>query len=132
MAIFYSHQDRLDDLTGGSRTLTVLPRLRGLARRAIGRTSAAFKIIHQAVVTAKTRRHERELLFHAGSCGVPSLQPAIRERNDLARMQFPQRPLIHPPQSGLTSRGRGLSGRYTAQVWKEEGPGMSRPFSSYP
>jgi hypothetical protein len=123
MTIFYSHQDRLDDLTGGSRTLTVLPRLRGLARRAIGRTSAAFKIIHQVIVTAKTRRHERELLFHAGSCGGPSLQPSIHERNDLARVQFPKRPLIHPPESGLTSRGRGISGRYTAQVWKRRRAG---------
>jgi DNA-binding transcriptional LysR family regulator len=57
MTLFYSHRDRLRETAGGSR-------LYPLARRTIARISAAFRIFHQAIVTAKTRRIQRELMFH--------------------------------------------------------------------
>jgi DNA-binding transcriptional LysR family regulator len=57
MTLFYSHRGRLRETAGGSR-------LYPLARRTIVRISAAFRIIHQAIVTAKTRRIQRELMFH--------------------------------------------------------------------
>jgi hypothetical protein len=57
MTLFYSHRDRLRETAGGSRPYP-------LARRTIARISAVFRIIHQAIVTAKTRRIQRELMFH--------------------------------------------------------------------
>jgi hypothetical protein len=97
MAIFYSHQDRLRDLTGGSRSALQMSakRLRVLMW-AIRRTGAAFNIIHQAIVTAKMRRLQRELMFHTGSCDDWSLQPNAYASHDLDKdaAKFPQRPLI--------------------------------------
>jgi hypothetical protein len=57
MTLFYSHRDGLPETAGGSQPYA-------LARRTIVRISAAFRIIHQAIVTAKTRRMQRELMFH--------------------------------------------------------------------
>jgi hypothetical protein len=57
MTIFYTHQDRLHETTGE------IP-LRVLARRAVVRVSAAFSVFHQAIITAKTRRVQRELMVH--------------------------------------------------------------------
>ncbi|MEA2895476.1 MAG: hypothetical protein QOJ84_1091 [Bradyrhizobium sp.] len=54
-----------------------LKRLRVLARKFGSRVSAALTMIHQAIVAAKLRRVQRELMFHA---------------NELR--DFPQRPLI--------------------------------------
>jgi hypothetical protein len=67
-----------------------------LAHRAAGRTGAAFKILHQAIVTAKTRRLGRELMFHTGSRGDWSLEPKACQGRDLDKdaATFPQRPLI--------------------------------------
>jgi hypothetical protein len=59
----FSHHDRLHDLAGASRS-PIASRLRALAWRAVSRTIAVFSILHQAIVTAKTRRLERELMFH--------------------------------------------------------------------
>jgi hypothetical protein len=71
-------------------------RLRAIARAASSRTSAAFKIIHQAIVTAKTRRLERELTFHADSSDNWSVAESVTEGHDAHRdaARFPQRPLI--------------------------------------
>jgi hypothetical protein len=38
-----------------------------LARHAIGQAVNALKLMHRAIVTAKTRRLARELMLHAGS-----------------------------------------------------------------
>jgi len=69
MTLFYSHQDRPHSPIGLTRSPIAFPsrqiftkRLRVLARRAIGRISAGFNILHQAIVTAKTRRVQRELM----------------------------------------------------------------------
>ena len=74
MTLFYSHQDRLDDATGGSL-------LRALAHLAISRASAAFTCIHQAIVTPRLERDPRE-----------SNDPARDAKLDAAK--FPQQPLI--------------------------------------
>jgi hypothetical protein len=85
MTVFYSHRDPRHGLAGASRSRIASPwqalarRMGAFARRATGRTGAALKILHRAIVTAKTRRLERELTFHAGS-------------HDAAK--FPQLPLI--------------------------------------
>jgi hypothetical protein len=70
MTLFYSHEDRFADLTGAIRSRIVLPsrqtparRLRRLARHAVSRVGAALGTLHQAIITAKTRRLTRELLF---------------------------------------------------------------------
>ena len=57
MAIFYSHHDRQRETTGASH-------LYALVRRIIVKISSAFGIVHQAIVVAKTRRIQRELMFH--------------------------------------------------------------------
>jgi hypothetical protein len=54
MTISYSHEDRLCDLTGAKR----------LVRRVFARTGAALAAVHAAIVTAKTRRLQRELRFY--------------------------------------------------------------------
>jgi hypothetical protein len=68
MTIFYLHEERL----------------RGLVRPALGRIIAAFRIVHQAIVTAKLRRLRRELTFRVG--------PRVDPDEDGAK--FPQQPLI--------------------------------------
>jgi hypothetical protein len=86
MTVLHSHRDRRRDLTDRSRLSGITSSWQALARRvgafawrATGRTGAVFKILHRAIVTAKTRRLERELMFHTGS-------------HDAAK--FPQLPLI--------------------------------------
>ena len=74
MTLFYSHQDRphsLIGLIGLTRSPIAFPsrqvftkRLRVLARRAIGRITAGFNVLHQAIITAKTRRVRQELMIH--------------------------------------------------------------------
>jgi hypothetical protein len=54
MTIFYSHQDRLSDQTG----------MKLLIRRALSRMRAVLGIVHGAIVTARTRRLQRELRFY--------------------------------------------------------------------
>ena len=99
MTLFYSHQDRLRDSIGKSRS-GIVSLWQVLARRlyepALSRTSAIFKIVHQAIVTAKTRRLQRELMFHAGLRDDQSFQPRGHESYDADTdgAKFPQRPLI--------------------------------------
>jgi hypothetical protein len=71
MSVFYSHHDRLHDLAGAGRSHGVwlsrrvtAKRLRAFARRAASRIFAAFSTLHRAIVTAKTRRLEREPRLH--------------------------------------------------------------------
>jgi hypothetical protein len=89
MTLFYSHQDPLYDASGISL-------LGALARRAIGRAGAVFTCIHQATVTARARRMQRELTVH-DSChnGWPP-EPDACESSDTAgdAAKFPRQPLI--------------------------------------
>jgi hypothetical protein len=57
MTAFYSQHDRLHD-SAAARRLCVL------TRRIIGRIIAALRIAHQGIVSAKTHRFEREMMFH--------------------------------------------------------------------
>ena len=70
MTLFYSRQDRPRSRIGLTRSPIAFPsrqlftkRLRVFARRSIGRISAGLNILHQAIVTAKTRRVQRERMF---------------------------------------------------------------------
>jgi hypothetical protein len=70
MSVFYSH-DRLHDLAGAGRSHGFLlswrihtRKVRAFARRAASRIFAAFSTLHRAIVTAKTRRLEREPRLH--------------------------------------------------------------------
>ena len=62
MSVF-SYHDRFHDPAGASRS-PIASRLHALARRAVRRTIAMLGILHRAIVTAKTRRLEREQMFH--------------------------------------------------------------------
>ena len=70
MSIFCSHQGRLRDPASDGRPrivssyLVSARRMRVIARWLAGRTVAAFEVMHQGIVTAKTRRLQRELKFH--------------------------------------------------------------------
>jgi hypothetical protein len=101
MTLFYSHEDRFADLTGAIHSRMVPPsrqihvrRLRRLARHAVSRIGAVLGMLHQAIVTAKTRRLAHELMFRPdaydewfrGSDREPDLG------KDAAKL--PQRPLI--------------------------------------
>lgn len=74
MTLFHSPSHRLRgniSPTDLSQQMSIR-RLRILAHRAVSRTIHALKLVHAAIVTAKTRRVQRELMLH----------------------KFPQRPLI--------------------------------------
>jgi hypothetical protein len=98
MTLFYSHEAPFRDLTGASRSAqsSSWHSLRRHARRAIGRTGAALRIMHQAVIAGRMRRVERELMFHNGSYdrwfSEPETQQSHASGKDLAN--FPQRPLL--------------------------------------
>jgi hypothetical protein len=102
MSIFYSHRERFRDPTGERRSPAAslsemaARRLRKLARRAVGRAAAAFGFIHRGIVTAKTRRLQRELRFYAGSGDGWPLSPGVREIDDpdANGERIPQRPLV--------------------------------------
>jgi hypothetical protein len=71
MTLFYSHQDRHHSLIGLTRFPVAFPsrqlftkRLHVFARRLRVRISAGFNILHQAIVTAKSGRAQREPMFH--------------------------------------------------------------------
>jgi hypothetical protein len=74
-----------------------LKRLRVLARRVGSRVSAALIMVHKAIIAAKARRVQRELMFHAGALGEWS-RSAKQCREERGRERdigdFPQRPLI--------------------------------------
>ena len=67
-----------------------------LAWRAVRRGGAVFGIVHRGIVTAKTRRLQRELLFHGGARGdgplARHLQDVSGPDHDVA--EFAQRPLL--------------------------------------
>lgn len=91
MTIFFSHHDRLRDRTGVSRfsigfsgRQIAATRLRVLAGRVISQTRAACRIIHRAIVTAKTRRLQRERIFNTHESRDPDSDAA----------KGPQQPLI--------------------------------------
>jgi hypothetical protein len=103
MTLFYSEEDQFHDLTGTKRPAhpsspqgRFATSLRRHIRRAIGRTGAALRIMHQAVVAAKMRRIERELMFHNGAYdrwfGEPDAPQSHASGKD--PMNVPQRPLI--------------------------------------
>ena len=57
--------------------------------------AVAFRTIHEAIVAAKTRRLQRELIFH-GDLGSDSLDEIVGER-PLGPEEFtklPQRPMV--------------------------------------
>jgi hypothetical protein len=72
-----------------------LKRLRVLARQFRSRIRAALTMLHQAIVAAKMRRVQRELMFHAGSHDEWSRSKWREGRgSDRDVRDFPQRPLI--------------------------------------
>ena len=100
MTIFHSNGDRLLDPTRGSRS-PIAPSSRQMparrfARRVWRRLGAAFNIIHQAIIAAKTRRLARALMMHAGSRYEVFLRPDANESHDQNKdaAKVPQRPLI--------------------------------------
>jgi hypothetical protein len=101
MTLFYSHEDRFADLTGAIRSRIVLPsrqihvrRLRRLARHAVSRIGAALGTLHQAIVTAKTRRLARELIFRPEAYDDWSKDLHKEPDPGQDATKLPQRPLI--------------------------------------
>jgi hypothetical protein len=102
MTLFYSEEDQFYDLTGTRRPAhpssqgTFAPSLRRHIRRAIGRTGAALRIMHRAVIAGRMRQVEHELMFHDGSYdrwfSEPDTEQSHASGKDLAN--FPQRPLL--------------------------------------
>jgi hypothetical protein len=102
MTLFYSHEDQFRDLTGASQSgrpsswQMLATSLRRHAWRALRRTGATLKIMHEAAITARMRRVERELMFQNGSydrwfceSDAPQSQPSDKDA-----VKFPQRPLL--------------------------------------
>jgi hypothetical protein len=105
MTLFYSHEDRFADLTGAIHSRIALPsrqmhvgRLRRLARHAVSRVRAALGMLHQAIVTAKTRRLARELMLRPGAYDEwskePDKPPDGEPDPDKDAAKLPQRPLF--------------------------------------
>ena len=102
MSVFYSHRERFRDPAGEGRSRAAslsgmaARRLRTLARRAVGRAAAAFGFIHRGIVTAKTRRLQRELLFHGSASDDGSLERHMQDVRgpDRDAEEFAQRPLV--------------------------------------
>jgi hypothetical protein len=111
--MLHSHQDRIRNRTGDAyRAYLIsrnpppivyhsgemhLKRLRVLARKVRTHVSAALEFIHKAIIAAKMRRVQRELMFHAGSHDVWSAAPPNRrEGRPLVQdaRDFPQTPLL--------------------------------------
>jgi hypothetical protein len=111
MTILHPHQARIRNQTGDAyRAYLIsrspppivyhsgamhLKRLRVLARKISSSVSAALTMIHQAIVAAKLRRVQRELIFHAGSHDEWSRSKWREGRGSVQDIRdFPQRPLI--------------------------------------
>jgi hypothetical protein len=75
-----------------------LKRLRVLARKINSQVRAALVTIHQAIVAAKMRRIQRELMFHGGFAGSHDEWSRSRWRegpgSDHDIKNFPQTPMI--------------------------------------
>jgi hypothetical protein len=85
MTLFHLH-DEFASTPGESRFT--------LARASAGLV-AALKTIHEAIVAAKTRRLQRELMFH-GELGSESLDEIVGDRPLSAEevAKLPRRPMI--------------------------------------
>jgi hypothetical protein len=101
MTLFYSHEDRFADVTGAIRSRIVVPsrqihlrRLRRLARHAVSRIGAALGALHQAIITAKTRRLGHELMFRPGAYDDWSREFDRQSDPGQDATKLPQRPLI--------------------------------------
>jgi hypothetical protein len=101
MTLFYSHEERFADLTGAIRSRIAPPsrqihlrRLRRLARHAVSRIGAALGMLHQAIVTAKTRRLARELIFRPEAYDDWSGEFDRQCDPGQDATKLPQRPLI--------------------------------------
>jgi hypothetical protein len=101
MSTFHSHQERFRDrATEGRFVAASLARmtatgLHRLLRRAARRGGAIFAIVYRGIVTAKTRRLQRELLFHGGARDGASVEPLQDSRGlDRDAAKFAQRPLL--------------------------------------
>jgi hypothetical protein len=101
MAISCSPEGEIRELTGVSPSPAVFGagrlhsrRWRGLARRAVRRGIAALEILHQAIVTARTRRLRRETMLHADTRDEVLSPDAAGSNGDRDLLKFPQRPLI--------------------------------------
>jgi hypothetical protein len=111
--MLHSHQDRIRDRIGGDayRAYLIsrnqppivyhsaemhLKRLRVLARKVRNRASAALAFIHKAIIAAKMRRIQRELMFHTGSHDEWSRSGLKwRDEHGLKDIRdFPQTPLL--------------------------------------
>jgi hypothetical protein len=101
MTLFYSREDRFADLTGAIQSRIAPPsrqtqvrRLRRLVRHAISRVGAALGLVHQAIVTAKTRRLARELILRPEAYDDWSNERDRQPGPDRDATKLPQRPLI--------------------------------------
>ncbi len=85
MTLFHLHDDFVAP-AGASRLTWV---------RASARLVAVLKTIHEAIVAAKTRRLQRELMFH-GDLGSESLDEIVGDRPLSAEevAKLPRRPMI--------------------------------------
>jgi hypothetical protein len=76
----------------------LLKRLRVLARKISSHIRAALTTMHEAIVAAKMRRIQRELIFHGGFAGSHDEWSRSKWREapgpDHDIRDFPQRPLI--------------------------------------
>jgi hypothetical protein len=97
MTIFHLHEDGLGERSGGGR-FAIGAAWQLFAKRLslwTSRTKAGFGAVHRAIVAAKLRRIERELMLH-------SLHGSVRERwgtlgghgGETDATKFPQRPMI--------------------------------------
>lgn len=84
MTLFYSRQDHA----------TVGIMSRALLHLAASRAGAAFTCIHQAIVTAKTRRMQGERMFHLGFCDDGLVESHASHDLFGNAAKFPQLPLI--------------------------------------
>jgi hypothetical protein len=85
MTLFHLHDDFAAAASGRRVTLA----------RVSARLAAILKAIHESIVAAKTRRLQRELMFH-GDLGSESLDEIVGDRplsaDEVAKL--PQRPMI--------------------------------------
>ena len=81
MTLFHSHRDDQRGLIGENR----FP-----AARTLSWLRAALKVLHQAVIAAKMRRLQSELMFHSAAHEDWSL----RAEGEPDAAKFPRRPLI--------------------------------------
>jgi hypothetical protein len=99
MTLFYPHQDRLRAPTAASRSPIAswwrIFQGRRLIRRAVGRTGAVLRFLHRAIMTAKVRRLQREIMLQIALRDEWPMRPDTDQRDpEKAAAKFPQQPLI--------------------------------------